>query len=115
VRPGGGKTKEARRIRKTLTLGAIALALCVLLTLVGTSHAAQIEVCFAPQLHGGWDPTEAIVGAVNRAHKRVLVQAYEFTLAAIAKSVVDAQKRGVDVRVILDKSNLHEESPPAVK
>jgi phosphatidylserine/phosphatidylglycerophosphate/cardiolipin synthase-like enzyme len=38
----------------------------------------------------------------------VLVQAYEFTSAAIAKSVVDAQKRGLDVRVILDKSNLRE-------
>jgi phosphatidylserine/phosphatidylglycerophosphate/cardiolipin synthase-like enzyme len=45
---------------------------------------------------------------VNRAHKQVLVQAYEFTSAAIAKSVVDARKRGLDVRVILDKSNLRE-------
>jgi hypothetical protein len=61
------------------------------------------------------DPTESVVAAVDHAHKQVLVQAYEFTSAAIAKSVVDAQKRGLDVRVILDKSNLHEDSPRAVK
>lgn len=34
----------------------------------------------------------------------VLVQAYSFTSAPIAKALVDAHKRGVDVRVILDKS-----------
>ena len=34
----------------------------------------------------------------------MLVQAYSFTSAPIAKALVDAHKRGVDVRVILDKS-----------
>jgi phosphatidylserine/phosphatidylglycerophosphate/cardiolipin synthase-like enzyme len=34
------------------------------------------------------------------------VQAYSFTSAPIAKAVVDAKKRGVNVQVILDKSNV---------
>jgi len=34
----------------------------------------------------------------------ILVQAYSFTSIPIAKALVDAHKRGVDVRVILDKS-----------
>jgi phosphatidylserine/phosphatidylglycerophosphate/cardiolipin synthase-like enzyme len=34
----------------------------------------------------------------------VLVQAYSFTSAPIAKAVVDAHKRGVKVQVVLDKS-----------
>ena len=34
----------------------------------------------------------------------VLVQAYSFTSAPIAKALVDAQRRGVKVQVILDKS-----------
>jgi phosphatidylserine/phosphatidylglycerophosphate/cardiolipin synthase-like enzyme len=38
----------------------------------------------------------------------ILVQAYGFTSAPIAKALADAHKRGVDVRVILDKSNLKE-------
>ena len=32
------------------------------------------------------------------------MQAYSFTSAPIAKALVEAHKRGVDVRVILDKS-----------
>jgi len=48
--------------------------------------------------------TEAIVGALNGAKSTILVQAYSFTSAPIAKALVDAHKRGVDVQVILDKS-----------
>ncbi|MGW8257194.1 MAG: phospholipase D family nuclease, partial [Thermoguttaceae bacterium] len=35
----------------------------------------------------------------------VLVQAYSFTSAPIAKAIVNAQKRGVHVEVILDRSH----------
>src|SRR4029453_2611900 len=40
------------------------------------------------------------------AQKHVLVQAYAFTSAPIAKALLDAHKRGVDVQVLLDKSNV---------
>ena len=59
-----------------------------------------IEVYFSPQ--GGC--TEAVVKEINAAKKMILVQAYSFTSAPIAKAPVEAHKRGVDVRVILDKS-----------
>lgn len=62
--------------------------------------AAKIEVFFSP--NGGC--TEAVVSTLNRATNTVLVQAYSFTSAPIAKAVVDAHKRGVRVSVILDKS-----------
>lgn len=55
---------------------------------------------FSP--HGGC--TDAIVNAIGSARKTVLVQAYSFTSTRIAKALLDAKKRGVDVRVILDKS-----------
>ena len=48
--------------------------------------------------------TQAIVGEIDSAKKEVLVQAYSFTSAAIAQSLMNAKKRGVSVRVILDKS-----------
>jgi phosphatidylserine/phosphatidylglycerophosphate/cardiolipin synthase-like enzyme len=60
----------------------------------------QIEVFFSP--HGGC--TDAIVNVLDKAKTSVLVQAYSFTSAPIAKAVVDAHKRGVQVNVILDKS-----------
>lgn len=48
--------------------------------------------------------TQAIVSEVDSAKKEVLVQAYSFTSATIAQSLLNAKKRGVTVRVILDKS-----------
>src|SRR5258708_39955391 len=66
--------------------------------------ADSIEVHFSPK--GGC--TEAVVANLDRAKSTVLVQAYSFTSAPIAKALVDAHKRGVKIEVILDKSNLTE-------
>jgi phosphatidylserine/phosphatidylglycerophosphate/cardiolipin synthase-like enzyme len=91
-------------LKKSLLL----LTLCLLLNFQ-PSYAAkskptqpepQIEVFFSPR--GGC--TDAIVNALDKAKTSVLVQAYSFTSAPIAKAVVDAHKRGVKVNVILDKS-----------
>ena len=60
----------------------------------------QIAVFFSPK--GGC--TEAVVGALAGATNTVLVQAYSFTSAPIAKALVDAHRRGVNIQVILDKS-----------
>ena len=58
------------------------------------------EVYFSP--HGGC--TEAIIRELNKSKSTVLVQAYTFTSASIAKALLNAHKRGVRVEVILDKS-----------
>jgi len=79
------------------------LLACVLVTGGSQSWAGaqpNIEVFFSPQ--GGC--TEAVVKALNHATNSVLVQAYSFTSAPIARALVDAHKRGVKVQVILDKS-----------
>jgi len=59
-----------------------------------------IDVRFSPK--GGC--TEAVVDALNEAKSTVLVQAYSFTSAPIARALVDAHRRGVKVDVLLDKS-----------
>lgn len=66
--------------------------------------AESWEVYFSP--HGG--ATDAIVGEIARAKKRIRVQAYSFTSTPIAKALVTAQRRGIDVQVILDKSQRSE-------
>jgi phosphatidylserine/phosphatidylglycerophosphate/cardiolipin synthase-like enzyme len=48
--------------------------------------------------------TGLIVRTIAEARQRVLVQAYSFTSAPIARALVDAKKRGIDVRAVLDKS-----------
>jgi phosphatidylserine/phosphatidylglycerophosphate/cardiolipin synthase-like enzyme len=59
-----------------------------------------IEVYFSPK--GGC--TDAVVRELAAAKNTVLVQAYSFTSAPIVKALVDAHKRGVTIKVILDKS-----------
>ncbi len=58
------------------------------------------EVYFSPDGGG----TDAIVRELSRAKTSIRVQAYTFTSRAIAKALVEAKRRGVDVCVILDKS-----------
>jgi phosphatidylserine/phosphatidylglycerophosphate/cardiolipin synthase-like enzyme len=89
----------ARRWR--FRLGAILVA--VALALMPTPRAAPDEpawqVYFSPT-HGA---TKAVVDALAAAKATVLVQAYSFTSAPIAKALVEAHGRGVDVQVILDR------------
>lgn len=62
------------------------------------------EVYFSP--NGG--ATEAVVKEIGNAKKEILVQAYSFTSKPIAKALVDARKRGVNIVVVLDKSQRRE-------
>ena len=72
----------------------------LLLIFSSRAMAAPIEVCFTP----GGDCTDAVVQEIDGAHRQVLVQAYSFTSAPIAKALVEAYRRGVKVQVVLDKS-----------
>lgn len=80
------------------------IAWVALLLLAGcepqTSIPQGIQVYFSP----GGGPTEAVVNALAQATNAVLVQAYSFTSAPIAKALVEASRRGVKVKVILDHS-----------
>jgi phosphatidylserine/phosphatidylglycerophosphate/cardiolipin synthase-like enzyme len=76
----------------------------LLLTFAIHANAADVQVYFSPK--GGC--TEAVVKNLNAATNTVLVQAYSFTSAPIARALVDARKRGVKVSVILDKSQRRE-------
>ena len=62
--------------------------------------AADIQACFTP----GQNCQGLVVDAIGQAQKSILVQAYSFTSAPIAQALVEAHKRGVEVHVVLDKS-----------
>lgn len=59
-----------------------------------------IEALFSPR--GGC--TEAIVREIGGARNKILVQAYSFTSTQIAKALIEANKRGVKIEAVLDKS-----------
>jgi phosphatidylserine/phosphatidylglycerophosphate/cardiolipin synthase-like enzyme len=83
----------------------LAVFLIVILPAVslGTALPATgtVEVFFSPP--GG--PTEAVVREIQGARSEILVQAYGFTSAPIAKALVTARKRGVRIEAVLDRSN----------
>lgn len=62
--------------------------------------AGTIEIAFSPNGGGAG----IIAKAIGEAKKTIKVQAYSFTNADIAKALVEAKKRGVEVRIVLDKS-----------
>ncbi len=61
----------------------------------------SVEAHFSPK--GGC--TDAVVREIGQARKEVLVQAYSFSSRPIAEALVAAKTRGVEVTVLLDKSN----------
>jgi phosphatidylserine/phosphatidylglycerophosphate/cardiolipin synthase-like enzyme len=67
---------------------------------VDIDHAPRIEVFFSPN-NGS---TDAIIREIERARSEIFVQAYSFTSEPIAKALLKAHKRGINVAVILDKS-----------
>ncbi|CAG9184759.1 hypothetical protein LMG23994_05497 [Cupriavidus pinatubonensis] len=62
-------------------------------------------LCFVPD---GLSCQDLLVNAIRGTRRRLLIQAYSFTSKPIAEAVVQAHKRGVDVRVIVDKSQVGE-------
>jgi phosphatidylserine/phosphatidylglycerophosphate/cardiolipin synthase-like enzyme len=56
-----------------------------------------------------------LVDEIHKEKQSILVQAYSFTSVPIAKALVAAKQRGVDVKVILDKSQFKAEKYSASK
>lgn len=76
------------------------LLLALLLLLPLPSLACDIQVAFPPD-HGA---TELVVRTIESAHKTVRVAAYSFTSKPIALALLARSKLGVDVKVVVDKS-----------
>ena len=89
-------------MRKSVFI-TIILLLSAFTTLAATD-SLSVQVYFSPR--GGC--TDAVVSAITQAKAEILVQAYSFTSAPIAKALVDAHKRGVQVKIILDRSQRKE-------
>lgn len=68
-------------------------------TETATALNARVEVAFTP----GDDIAGKIITAIDRARRQVLVQAFSFTHDDIARALLDAHRRGVEVRLIADR------------
>lgn len=86
-----------------LTLPAThAHATATVVPLPAPSAGAQVQVFFSPD-----DGTDrAIAQAMAQARQRVWIAGYYFTSSTIAKALDQAHARGLDVRVLLDRSQV---------
>lgn len=64
-------------------------------------HSSPSEIAFSP--HGG--ATELVVKTIESAKASIRVAAYSFTSKPIAEALLADARRGVDVRIVVDKSN----------
>lgn len=65
------------------------------------ANKQSISVVFSPNAGA----TTAIVKLISEAKRTIRVAAYSFTSKDIARALMDAHKSGIDVKVVLDKSN----------
>lgn len=98
-------------MKRSIMKGTVTASLCLLL-MVAPAHAlwegsksgleqATVEVAFSPQ-HGA---TDLVIKAIGEARKTIRVAAYSFTSRPIEEALKVAHGRGVDVRMVVDKSN----------
>ncbi|MGE5649833.1 phospholipase D family protein [Noviherbaspirillum sp. UKPF54] len=91
-------------VRSRAVFGALALSAALGAHAADAPIAAHgtLQAAFAP-----WDNVEELVTETIRdARRQVLVQAYLLTSKAIAATLVEACRRGLDVRVMLDAQQL---------
>ncbi len=84
---------------------SVILSFCVIATANATtpiSSGASFDIGFSPNQGS----LELVLKSINAAKKSIHVAAYSFTSKPIAEALLQASKRGVDVKVIADqKSN----------
>jgi phosphatidylserine/phosphatidylglycerophosphate/cardiolipin synthase-like enzyme len=86
-------------VRRLLAIAALSASLLLPATVDAVSPA--IEVAFSP--NGG--ATDLVVRTIDPAKTGIPVAAYSFNSKPISTAVLATHKRGVDVRVVVGKSN----------
>ena len=77
-------------------------ATATVVPLPAPSAGAQVQVFFSPD-----DGTDrAIAQAMAQARQRIWIAGYYFTSSTLAKAIDQAHERGLDVRVVLDRSQV---------
>ena len=102
----------SRRFRVILMTVLRRITLAVLLGLTSPAMAAtDIEVGFSPE----GTARQLVLDTIGSAQHSVQMLAYSFQATDITQALVDAKKRGVDVRVVIDKKrNLGKASKKAM-
>ncbi len=89
-------------LKRNTKLSILAFLVIVLSVTISISTLAKTEVYFSLSDN----PQKAIIKNINQAQAFINIAMYVFTDKGIALPLIDAQKRGVKVRVYLDRSQI---------
>jgi cardiolipin synthase A/B len=95
--------RKALSVLSALTVVALGVTCCgcaaLTSSVVPPAHAADANYQLIQEPDAGYSP---IIGLISSAARSVRVTMYEFSDAAAVSALVDAHRRGVDTKVILD-------------
>lgn len=87
------------RVRGWLLPGLLGLAMC---SPVPITYAATMETGFSPE----GTALQLVLKTIETSHQEIRLMGYSFTSPEVVRALVQAKRRGVDVKVVLDwKSN----------
>jgi phosphatidylserine/phosphatidylglycerophosphate/cardiolipin synthase-like enzyme len=66
----------------------------------------EIQACFTPPVADSCDPLITLLRTIDGARSTIRVQIYSLTLQEVVSALLRAKRRGVDVRVIVDRGEL---------
>lgn len=97
---------------KKNTLRAALLAMLLGMNVCAASAAPAVQVGFSPE----GSALQLVLQTIGEARQSIRLMGYDFTSQEIARALVEAKQRGVDVMVVLDeKGNSSNASMMAMK
>ena len=81
------------------------LGICLVALLLSPGNCQKlpkVEVLFSPEQ--GEEILQTLESAIQSAEERVYILIYSFTLDELAEAIIDKYEEGVDVRIIMDKT-----------
>jgi phosphatidylserine/phosphatidylglycerophosphate/cardiolipin synthase-like enzyme len=96
-------------VKSVMTIWAAGNCVGILLVCIGLAVAppapSAVPAPIAPHFTPGEEIAPLVVAEIDAAAESIRLQGYGFTHPAIAAALIRAHKRGVDVRLVLDRSN----------
>lgn len=75
------------------------LACCVLSVTLPATADPSIQTAFSPEC----DELQLVLSTIGSARESILLMGYTFTSPEVVRALVDAHRRGVEVKIVLDE------------
>ncbi|GAH46935.1 unnamed protein product, partial [marine sediment metagenome] len=90
-------------LKRLFVISILGICLSSMIVSLGNcQELTKIEVLFSPEQ--GEKILQTLESAIQNAEKRVYILIYSFTLDELTEAIIDKWEEGVDVRIIIDKS-----------